>query len=51
MQNLDRIIGLTVLALILIVLIYYLWPYLIGFLAAVGAAQIYHLYKHHNRKP
>ena len=45
MQNTHRMIGLGILALIGLVLLYLLWPYLIGFLAVVGAAQVYHVWR------
>jgi Flp pilus assembly protein TadB len=32
-------------ALVAIVLIYLLWPYLIGFLAIIGAAQLVNLWR------
>ena len=47
MQNTNRTIGLGILALIGLVLLYLLWPYLIGFLAVVGAAQVYRVWRKH----
>jgi hypothetical protein len=41
MPNPNRAMGLGFLALALIVVLYYIWPYLVGFLTVVGAAQIY----------
>ena len=40
----NRAIGLGVLTLIGLVLLYYIWPYLVGFLAIVGAAQVYRVW-------
>ena len=47
MQNSNRTIGLGILALLVIVILYYIWPYLVGFLAVVGAAQVYRVWKNH----
>ena len=47
MHDTPRIFGLGLLALIVLVLLYLIWPYLIGFLAVVGAAQVYRVW--HNR--
>ena len=41
MQPSNRIIGLGVLALAVIVILYFIWPYVVGFLTLVGAAQVY----------
>ena len=43
MQNSNRTIGLGVLAFVVLVVLYYLWNYLIAFLAVVGAVQVYHV--------
>jgi hypothetical protein len=40
-------IGLGIFALACIVIIYYVWPYLVGFLAVVGAVQVYRVWKNH----
>ncbi len=47
MQNksTDQLIGLGILALVVIFILYEIWPYLIGFLAVVGAAQIYRVWR------
>ena len=47
MQNTNRTIGLGIRALLAIVILYYIWPYLVGFLAVVGAAQVYRVWKNH----
>lgn len=47
MHNSDRAIGWGVLTLALIVLIYYIWPYLVGGLAFIGAVQLYRVWRHH----
>jgi hypothetical protein len=47
MQNKNRMIGLGILALVLLVLLYYIWPYLVGFLAIVGAGQVYRVWRDH----
>ena len=47
MQNSNRAIGLGMLALAAIVVLYYIWPYLVGFLAVVGAAQVYRVWHNH----
>jgi hypothetical protein len=43
MHNSNRILGLGVLALVVVVVLYYIWNYLIAFLAVVGAVQVYHV--------
>ena len=47
MENSNRLIGLGILTLIVIVILYYIWPYLIGFLAVVGGAQVYRVWRNH----
>ena len=49
MQNksTNQLIGLGILALVAIFILYEIWPYLIGFLAVVGAVQIYHVWRKH----
>ncbi|HEV2693040.1 MAG TPA: hypothetical protein VG347_09125 [Verrucomicrobiae bacterium] len=44
MQNPDRI-GQGVLVLVVLVLLYYVWPYIEGGLALVGAVQLYHVWR------
>jgi len=44
MQNQDRI-GRGVIALVVLVLLYYVWPYLVGGLALIGAVQLYHVWR------
>lgn len=44
MQNHDRI-GRGVLVLVVLVLLYYVWPYLVGGLALIGAVQLYHVWR------
>ena len=41
MNQSNRTIGLGLLALAVIAILYYIWPYLVGFLAVVGGAQVY----------
>jgi len=45
MHNTNRSFGLGLVALVALVLLYYLWPYLIGFLAVVGAVQVYQVWR------
>ena len=45
MQNSNRLLGLGVLALVVLYILYLIWPYLIGFLAVVGAVQIYQVWR------
>jgi len=47
MENSSRMIGLGIFALAGIVIFYYVWPYLVGFLAVVGAVQVYRVWKNH----
>jgi len=47
MDNSNRTIGLGILALIVLFVLYYIWPYVIGFLAVVGAAQVYRVWRNH----
>ena len=45
LQNyLPLVVFIGVAALIGLVLLYYIWPYLVGFLAIVGAAQVYRVW-------
>jgi hypothetical protein len=45
MQN--RTLGLGILALVILIILYCVWPYLVGFLAVVGAAQVYRFWRNH----
>jgi len=45
MQNSNRMIGLGILTLVVIFILYEIWPYLVGFLAVVGAAQVYRFWR------
>ena len=47
MQFNHRATGLGILALVALFVLYYIWPYLVGFLAIVGAVQIYHVWRKH----
>lgn len=50
MQPSNRTIGLGLLTLVGLVVLYEIWPYLVGFLAVVGAAQVYRYWRdHHGR--
>jgi uncharacterized membrane protein YccC len=45
MQN--RTLGLGILALVALIILYCVWPYLVGFLTVVGAAQVYRFWRNH----
>jgi len=45
MQN--RTLGLGILALVVLIILYCVWPYLVGFLTVVGAAQVYRFWRNH----
>jgi hypothetical protein len=48
----QRSLGLGMIALVGLILLYYLWPYLIGGLAVIGGVQVYLVWRHHNgRRP
>ena len=47
MQNSSQVIGLGILALVIIVVLCYIWPCLVGFLAVVGAVQMYQVWRNH----
>ena len=47
MENSNRLIGLGIIAIIVIAVLYYIWPYLVGFLAVVGGAQVYRVWRNH----
>jgi len=49
MQNksTNQLIGLGILALVVIFILYEIWPYLVGFLAVVGAAQVCRVWRNH----
>jgi len=52
MQNNHQSLGRGVIVLIALILLYYLWPYLIGGLAVIGGVQLYLVWRHHNgRRP
>jgi hypothetical protein len=38
-------IGRGVIVLVVLVLLYYVWPYLVGGLALIGAVQLYHVWR------
>jgi hypothetical protein len=46
----EQIIGLALMALAAIVVVFLIWPYLVGFLAIVGAVQLYHVWHNHSRR-
>ena len=48
MPNPEQYILYGVAALVAIVLVYLIWPYLIGFLAIVGAAHLIQLWRKHH---
>jgi hypothetical protein len=43
--NPNRNLGLGLLALALLAVIYFIWPYLVGFLAVIGAVRIYRVWR------
>jgi hypothetical protein len=45
MQNSNRTIGLGILAIVVIFILYEIWPYLVGFLTVVGAVQVYRVWR------
>ena len=45
MQHSNRNFGLGLLALVGIILLYYIWDYLVAFLAIVGAVQVYRVWR------
>jgi hypothetical protein len=45
MHNPNRTLGLGCLALAALLVLYYVWPYLVGVLATVGAVQIYRAWR------
>ena len=47
MQSPERVYGYGIGGLILLVVLYWVWPYLVGFLAVVGGFQIYRVWKQH----
>jgi len=47
MDHSNRTLGLGILAIIALVVLYYAWPYLVGFLAVVGGAQVYRVWRNH----
>jgi Flp pilus assembly protein TadB len=50
MPNPNRALGLGFLALAILIVLYYIWPYLVAFLAVVGAAQLYRVWRDHFRR-
>jgi len=49
MQNksTNQLIGLGILTLFVLAILYEIWPYLVGFLAVVGGAQVYRVWRNH----
>ena len=45
MDNYQQVIAYGLGTLVVLVVIYLIWPYLVGFLAVVGAVQIYRWWK------
>lgn len=45
MPNPNRMLGLGLLALVVLCLLYVIWPYLVGFLTVVGAVHIYQVWR------
>ena len=45
MYNTNRSFGLGLLALAIIAVLYFIWPYLVGFLTVVGAVQVYRVWR------
>jgi hypothetical protein len=43
----EQIIGLGLLALLAFVVLWLIWRYLVGFLAVVGAVQVYRVWRNH----
>ena len=48
MYNSNRSIGLGILALIVLAVLYYIWAYIVAFLAIVGAAQVFRVWRNHH---
>jgi asparagine N-glycosylation enzyme membrane subunit Stt3 len=49
MDNPYRAMGLGFLALVVIAVLYYVWPYLVSFLAIVGAGHLLQLWRNRQR--
>jgi len=47
MPTFERMMAYGIAGLVVFVVIYLIWPYLVGFLAIVGAAQIYRVWRNH----
>jgi len=46
----EQIIGRGLLALTALVVLWFIWPYIVGFLAFVGAFQIYRVWRNHTHR-
>jgi hypothetical protein len=46
----EQIIGLGLMVLAAIVVVLLTWQYIVGFLAVVGAVQIYHVWRRHSAR-
>lgn len=47
-KSTNQLIGFGVLTVFIIVILYYIWAYLVGFLAVVGGAQVYRVWRNHH---
>jgi hypothetical protein len=47
-RKINKLVGLGILSPVFIIVLYYVWPYLVGFLAIVGAVQIYRVWRNHS---
>jgi len=45
MQNSNRTIGLGILAIVVIFILYEIWPYIVDFLTVVGGVQVYRVWR------
>ena len=51
MQNWEFLIGLGIVTLVALVILWMIWPYVVGFLAVLGAIQVARFVKQHKLPP
>jgi hypothetical protein len=49
-KHLNKHIKLGIISLLLIGVLWFIWPFVVGFLAIVGAVRIYRLWQNHSRR-
>ena len=51
MHNTEFLIGLGIVTVVVLVILWMIWPYVVGFLAVLGAIQVVRFVKQHKLPP